>query len=770
MTVLLAVLGALLSPLLCLLTAAALAVEDLVFALVGRRDAPLSRVARNASATAVIPNWNGRDLLEKFLPSVVAAMADHPENEIIIVDNASTDGSAEFLAKAFPQVRVLAQTENLGFGGGSNAGFLAAKNEIVVLLNNDMRVEPDFLSPLLAPFADPLVFSVSCQIFFSDASKRREETGLTETWWERGRLRVSHRIDPQVDRLFPCAYPGGGSSAFHRAKFLELGGFDELFRPFYYEDTALGHLAWKRGWKIFYEPRSVVYHEHRGTIGRKFSASYIQSVVQKNLLLYIWKNIHDWRMLIPHLLDTVVFTFAGTLLGSARARYTALGLLRATVELPNTLRSRWSALRLSKIDDCEAFLRQRGGYFRDRFETDGPVPQRLQVLFASPYPIEPPTHGGAVFMKSTLEALQPLADVHLVSFVDDASQLAAQERLRKICASASFLVRTGRPLRNPASLLPYVIHEFWSREFEWAIDRAIFLNRVDAVQIEYTILGQYGSRFARIPTFLFEHDISFQSLRRSLRTDWKLGRFIAYMQVMRYEIAVVQRFTRVQVCSRENEDYLLRFVPQLEGRTDAELRAVIDTKAYRFVPASREPHTMLFVGSLRHKPNLEALLWFVDHVLLQIVELNPSAMLVIAGAGSWEGSATRLNHSNIRTLGFVPEIRDLFDRYAVFVCPVRSGSGVRVKLLEAFASGIPVVSTTLGAEGLASKPGEYCELADQPQDFARAVLNLFRDEERARAMAMRARAMVEREKDATQVTKQLVQVYRREVERVRPKG
>ena len=93
--------------------------------------------------------------------------------------------------------------KNLGFGGGSNAGFREARNDIVVLLNSDMRVDREFLAPLLAGFTDEKVFAVSCQIFLSDPEKRREETGLTEGWWEDGSLRVSHREDPEIDRLYP---------------------------------------------------------------------------------------------------------------------------------------------------------------------------------------------------------------------------------------------------------------------------------------------------------------------------------------------------------------------------------------------------------------------------------------------------------------------------------------------------------------------------------------------------------------------------------------
>ena len=90
-----------------------------------------------------------------------------------------------------------------------------------------------------------------------------------------------------VTELFPTFYGGGGSTAYDRRKFLELGGFDELLAPFYVEDVDLGYMAWKRGWINMYAPDSVVYHEHRGTIGKHFSEAYIAAVVQKNRLLFV---------------------------------------------------------------------------------------------------------------------------------------------------------------------------------------------------------------------------------------------------------------------------------------------------------------------------------------------------------------------------------------------------------------------------------------------------------------------------------------------------
>ena len=218
-----------------------------------------------------------------------------------------------------------------------------------------MRVAPDFLAPLLDGFSSPDVFAVSCQIFFSDPNKLREETGLTECWWRRGMLRARHRSDPSIDSLWPCFYPGGGSSAFDRRKFLELGGFDELLRPFYMEDSDLGLMAWKRGWRTLYQPGSVVWHEHRGTIGKNFSRAHIDSVIAKNAILYAWKNAHAPARLLAH--------FAWMMLGGAyswiagnshdRMNFPALG--RAFLQLPGAIRSRCRARSLAMVDDREAF-------------------------------------------------------------------------------------------------------------------------------------------------------------------------------------------------------------------------------------------------------------------------------------------------------------------------------------------------------------------------------------------------------------------------------
>jgi O-antigen biosynthesis protein len=762
----------LLSPVLIVLTAIALAVTDLLWLLAGRRRPVINTRAKTDCASIVIPNWNGRDLLEKYIPSVVDAMSGRAGNEIIVVDNASTDGSAEFLQKTFPAVRVLPLPRNEGFGGGSNAGFRAARNDIVVLLNSDMRVERDFLDPLLKPFEDPSVFSVACQIFFSDPAKVREETGLTQGWWEGGRLRVRHRQDEAITATFPCFYAGGGSSAFDRRKFLELGGFDELMRPFYLEDTDLGFLAWKRGWKVLYQPASVVYHEHRGTIGKRFSKTYVDGTIKKNFALFTWKNIHEWKRLGSHLLYTFADGLVSVLFGDSPERADFRGLTRAFLQLPRALRSRWRARSLAVIPDTEAFRRPLGGYFRDRFYGLDKAPERLSVLFVSPYPICPPTHGGGVFMYQTCMELARLCDLHTLVLLDFETQRAAHYELAARCASADFLVRVTGGSHAFGSALPHSVLEFSSHEVEWAIHRLLYLKKVDVLQLEYTPLGQYAGRFRQIASILFEHDIYFQSIARQLGNMQGAIRraksTFEYLRALRYELRLLPKMDRIQVCSSENRDFLLSYLPSLRGRIDPHLRAGIDTTRY-LLPQSheREPNTMLFLGGFRHLPNLEALDWFTRLALPRILERKPEARLIVIGSDPPPRHSLPHLPDSVELVGFVDDVLEPLARYALFICPILSGSGVRVKLLEAFAAGIPVVSTSIGAEGLAAADGDICAIADDPQEFADRVLDLFERPDYAQSLAGRARARVVETHDMARMTRKLVESYREAVQNKR---
>lgn len=755
--------GLLISPVLIAVPGLALGLTSILFRVFGRSQQPENTRPSTRSASFVIPNWNGRDLLEKYLPSVLAAAGYDENNEVIVVDNGSADGSAAFVREHFPQVRLLALPQNLGFGGGSNLGIREARNDIVVLLNSDMRVDPGMLPPLLAAFDDEKVFSVTCQIFFSDPAKRREETGLTHVWWSGGMPRVRHVVEEGIQRPFPCFYGGGGSTAFDRRKFLELGGFDHLLAPFYLEDTDLGFLAWKRGWKVLYQSASHVWHEHRGTIGKNFKRAYIENTIRKNLLLFCWKNIHEPRRLAEHLLATWVGVLVSALAGDSLERANLAGLWRAFWQLPQAVSARWRALRLAVVTDTEALRRPLGGYYRDRFEPVDSNPLRLRVLFLSPYPVCPPVHGGAVFMYQTLRRLGESADLHLIALVDEPWEIEAHEELRPALRSQEFLVRLEGQPKGVGALEPFAVREFRSLDLEWLIHRQILLHGIDVFQIEYANMGQYAPSFQRLPVLLFEHDVYFQSIARQMSTLSWAGRIKAsaeYLRALRYELRLLPRVDRIQTCTEENRAFLLSFLPHLDGRIDPHLRAGIDTSRYEFRPGPRRPKSMLFLGSFRHAPNGVGVRWFLRYVMPRILEQEPEATLTLIGADPPPAHTLPDYHGAVQLAGFVEDIVAPLHNHALFVCPILAGSGLRVKLLEAFACGIPVVSTRVGAEGFGGRDGEICALADDPEAFAARVVSLMRNPEEAAAMARRARDYVVVERDMAVMTKRLEASYR----------
>ena len=750
------------APLLALL-ALVLLCADVAALVSGKRSADHGKPVSKRGLSVVIPTWNGRDHLARILPYQFKALAAAPEHEVLIMETASEDGTTEFLAQQFPSVRVVEMGSNLGFGRACNIGCSLARYDVVLMLNNDMRVEPGFAQPLLDGFRDPRVFSVTCQIFFESAAKPREETGLTMGRWHQGRIHLQHVADPQVDELFPTFYSGGGSTAYDRQKLLELGGFDELLAPFYMEDVDLAYMAWKRGWVNLYAPSSTLHHEHRGTIGRHYSAEQIRHVLQKNRLLFVWKNMHAWGRLVGHFAWLYGDMWLSLVAGESADRACTAAFLTALRQGFRVAGHRAAARRLAEVSDSEALLRPMGGFFRDRFQRlESKATEDLDVLFVSPYPIEPPLHGGAVFMKQAVEGLAAGCRLHLLCLLEHEADIATHRELAQRCASAELVLHDARRRRGAPLLWPQSAQSFWDPDLLWKIHRTILLRRIDIVQLEYAQLASYGARFRQLVSCLFEHDLHFQSVQRGMLSAGWLGlprRAYEYLRALRFELIRLRQFDVVQVCSAAQR-HALRALLGEEPPVKENLRTAIDVSGYPCRLQGREEGTVLFVGNFRHTPNLEALTHFRKRIVPLVLDREPSARFVVAGASAPDWLASVLESSGIEFLGPVADIREVLGRYAIFAAPILSGSGVRVKLLEAFASGIPVVATSLAAEGLC-KPGDAeAWIEDKDEAFAEAIVALLSSPAQGRALARTARASVERNWDRRATVSRLLAQYR----------
>jgi GT2 family glycosyltransferase len=259
---------------------------------------------RNVLCSIVIPSYNGRTLLETCLESVFAHLPDDRtlSAEIIVVDDGSTDGTAEWLATSFPQVRVIRRERNGGFCAAANAGLAAARGQFIQLLNNDTEVRPGWLQAGLAPFADPTVGSVAPLVLVRSEPNRVDSAGdsYTLAGWptKRGHGEPASRWTLRTEEE---VFAASGSSAFYRAAAIgKVGGFDPLLGS-YYEDIDLGfRLRWA-GYRCIYSPRCQVLHEISATYNH--ARPGLQRRIARNAELVFWSNLPTGKLataILPH--------------------------------------------------------------------------------------------------------------------------------------------------------------------------------------------------------------------------------------------------------------------------------------------------------------------------------------------------------------------------------------------------------------------------------------------------------------------------------------
>lgn len=303
----------------------------------------------------VIPNYNGEELLERNLPKVIDSVSEYKDKEveIIMVDDCSTDDSirviktiADKLIDWKNKIRVFKNEENLGFSSTVNKGVSESKGEVVVLLNTDVIPEKNFLNPFLIHFVDPKVFGVGCMeksVENGNVVLRGRGVGR----WEKGFLVHSRGETDKLNTL----WVSGGSGAFRKSIWDKLGGFSSLYNPFYWEDIDLSYRAVKSGYKILFEPKSIVVHEHeKGVIKKKFSSFQVKTVAYRNQFIFVWKNATDISLQFLHVL-WLPYHFLKALIRLDTPFF--IGFLRAFILLPKIIISSFKAQKMFVKTDYE---------------------------------------------------------------------------------------------------------------------------------------------------------------------------------------------------------------------------------------------------------------------------------------------------------------------------------------------------------------------------------------------------------------------------------
>ena len=277
-----------------------------------------------------------------------------------------------------------------------------------------------------------------------------------------------------------------------------------------------------------------------------------------------------------------------------------------------------------------------------------------------------------------------------------------------------------------------------------AFERVLSERSFDLVQVESSQMAITRSA-SGIPFVLDEHNIEYLLLRRLAEVetspDRKAFGYIEAAKVRWEEVKAWRQCDGAVFTSQADLDVMRAPFPEkpacvVPNGVDAEY----------FSPSDDEPErsTVVFTGSINYRPNTDAVAYFIKEVMPQLLRLKPSAKFVVVGQGAPD-SLLRMADANVEFTGAVPDVRPYVARAAVVIAPLRVGSGTRLKILEALAMGKPVVTTTIGCEGLSVVDGEHLVVADDPQPFAEAVARLMTDRKLATELGRSGRALIERD-------------------------
>ena len=237
----------------------------------------------------IVPNWNGKESLGVCLDSLLSQSIN---STIIVVENASTDGSLEYIKNSYPEVELVVNKRNLGFAGGVNSGIrraLELKCDALALFNNDAVAEKDWLKNLTVAMEGSSNVGLVAPKILSKFEKKLDSAGDMYTSWglpyPKGRKESD---DGQYDKPGNIFSASGGASLYRASMLKEIGLFDDDFFA-YYEDVDISFRAQLAGWKIMYEPSAIAYHEIGATSSKIHGFTTYQTI--KNLPWLFWKNV-----------------------------------------------------------------------------------------------------------------------------------------------------------------------------------------------------------------------------------------------------------------------------------------------------------------------------------------------------------------------------------------------------------------------------------------------------------------------------------------------
>jgi polysaccharide biosynthesis protein PslH len=377
----------------------------------------------------------------------------------------------------------------------------------------------------------------------------------------------------------------------------------------------------------------------------------------------------------------------------------------------------------------------------------------MNVLWITDWPPDPLVGGAQSIYYHLLTRVAQRHRVSLLSLVRSSEERQRAEALGALCEHVATVDHWRCPRGLTAALTalaqgqPSWNRAFWSQGLADAVSRISRERPIDVVQIEHAHMAPYVhwlSPASRARRVLVLHNLGPILWRRMWRVEQrplqKVRYLLDWMMSRSWERVIAGRFDACVTLSAHDRTELLRAAPQARCEV---VRHGIDVDSLTPLPRDHASRTLLMVGNMAYAPNRDGVLFFCEHVLPRVRVTVPEARLTVVGGHPPAELSQRMPPGVVDVTGFVDSVVPYYRAAALVVVPLRAGSGVRGKILEAMALGRPVVSTAVGCEGLDVTHGEHLMIADDPGDFAACVARVLQEPALWQRLAENGRRYVE---------------------------
>jgi glycosyltransferase involved in cell wall biosynthesis len=374
----------------------------------------------------------------------------------------------------------------------------------------------------------------------------------------------------------------------------------------------------------------------------------------------------------------------------------------------------------------------------------------MKILHLLPYIPTPPDFGGALRIHYILEHLSNHHEVTVAAFRqkgDPARFVQTFPRLTNAYFEPLPLSQRFQRLFQFYSL--FTGHSYWyvsmiSRNMQRRIDRLLEENTYDIILVEFPLMGFFDLKCDAVK-ILDAHNVEYDNFRRmaDINSSKIRGFFYRreYRKFYREEIAVCRRQEAIFTTSTRDQQILDEDVPKIPKFI---IPNGVDLSYFHPSNDEPEPHSLVFTGMMGYVPNYEGMLYFLDDILPLIKNRIPDVKVYIVGKQPPEILRDR-SSENVIVTGFVEDVRPYVWRSGVYIVPLTMGGGTRLKVLEALAMKKPVVTTSIGSEGINVRHEEEVLIADDPESFAEAVIRLIKDKALRRSLTQRGYELMKEE-------------------------